>query len=162
MQIRKTVMADLETVLRLYELARKFMSENGNPGQWGQNHPPADLITEDIKRGASYVCEADGEIVAVFYFAIEAEADYQKIYDGDWLSDAPYGVVHRIAAPLGVKGAAAGCLEWGLRESGGNLRIDTHRANIPMQRLLEKLGFKYCGIIYLADGDERLAYQKCI
>ena len=29
-----------------------------------------------------------------------------------------------------------------------------------MQRALEKSGFAYCGIIYLASGDERLAYQK--
>ena len=29
-----------------------------------------------------------------------------------------------------------------------------------MQQCIEKYGFKYCGIIYLAGGDERLAYQK--
>ena len=29
-----------------------------------------------------------------------------------------------------------------------------------MQVIIEKHGFTYCGIIYLANGDERLAYQK--
>jgi hypothetical protein len=29
-----------------------------------------------------------------------------------------------------------------------------------MQRALLKRGFKYCGIIYLESGDERLAYQR--
>ena len=29
-----------------------------------------------------------------------------------------------------------------------------------MQHNIEKHGFTYCGIIYLASGDERLAYQK--
>ena len=29
-----------------------------------------------------------------------------------------------------------------------------------MQHLLEKHGFSYCGIIYLANGDPRLAYQR--
>jgi len=29
-----------------------------------------------------------------------------------------------------------------------------------MQRLLEKNGFVYCGIIFLADGSPRLAYQR--
>ena len=42
-----------------------------------------------------------------------------------------------------------------------NIRIDTHRDNVIMRHLLEKHGFKYCGIIYLENGDERLAYQKC-
>ena len=29
-----------------------------------------------------------------------------------------------------------------------------------MQHILQKHGFRYCGIIYLLNGDERLAYQK--
>ena len=33
-----------------------------------------------------------------------------------------------------------------------NIKIDTHKDNISMQKLLEKNGFKYCGIIYLEDG----------
>ena len=41
-----------------------------------------------------------------------------------------------------------------------NIRIDTHRDNRIMQHNIEKHGFTYCGIIYLANGDERLAYQK--
>ena len=31
-----------------------------------------------------------------------------------------------------------------------------------MQHLLSEHGFSYCGIIYLASGDERLAYQRII
>ena len=41
-----------------------------------------------------------------------------------------------------------------------NLRADTHRDNRIMQHILQKHGFRYCGIIYLLNGDERLAYQK--
>ena len=41
-----------------------------------------------------------------------------------------------------------------------NIRIDTHRDNRIMRHNIEKHGFAYCGIIYLANGDERLAYQK--
>lgn len=40
-----------------------------------------------------------------------------------------------------------------------NLRADTHRNNRTMRHLLEKSGFRYCGIIHVADGSERLAYQ---
>ena len=31
-----------------------------------------------------------------------------------------------------------------------------------MQHNLLKHGFSYCGIIYLANGDERLAYQRIL
>jgi len=36
-----------------------------------------------------------------------------------------------------------------------NIRIDTHRDNRIMQHVISKYGFTYCGIIYLANGDER-------
>ena len=41
-----------------------------------------------------------------------------------------------------------------------NIRIDTHRDNRIMQKLISRSGFSYCGIILLADGAERLAYQR--
>ena len=41
-----------------------------------------------------------------------------------------------------------------------NIRIDTHKDNRIMQHNIEKHSFTYCGIIYLANGDGRLAYQK--
>ena len=41
----------------------------------------------------------------------------------------------------------------------GNLRIDTHRDNVIMRHVIDLYGFTYCGIIYLLNGDERLAYQ---
>ena len=41
-----------------------------------------------------------------------------------------------------------------------NLRIDTHKDNLPMQHSLEKNGFSHRGIIYILSGDERIAYQK--
>lgn len=41
-----------------------------------------------------------------------------------------------------------------------NIRIDTHRSNTLMQRALAHAGFSYRGIIFLPNGDERLAYQK--
>lgn len=43
-----------------------------------------------------------------------------------------------------------------------SIRIDTHEDNKPMQRLIEKNGFKYCGIIYLNDKSKRLAFEKLI
>jgi len=41
-----------------------------------------------------------------------------------------------------------------------NVRIDTHRDNAAMLKLLESMGFKFCGVVWLENGDERLAYQK--
>ena len=161
MIIRKTTAGDLEEVCRIYADARDFMRDNGNPNQWRGNHPPRETIEDDIEAGNSYVCVRDSIIAAVFYFNIEADPTYGQI-DGQWLSGTPYGVVHRIARAGSVagKGVGAYCIEWCF-ERCGNLRIDTHRDNAHMIRLLNKLGFAYCGIIWLQDGDERRAFQKC-
>jgi len=136
------------------------MQEVGNPEQWGDVHPPVDLVLQDIERELCYVCVTESGIIAVFYYNIEVDPTYGKI-DGRWLNDAPYGVVHRIAGKRNVPGVGTFCLQWCL-EQCQNLRIDTHKDNAPMLSLLDKLGFSYCGIIWREGGDERLAFQKCL
>ena len=158
MIIRKTSIHDLEAILGIYSYARVFMRESGNPNQWKDDHPHRDMIISDIEAGLSYVCLIDNNIAAVFYYNIETDPTYGKIA-GQWQNDEPYGVVHRIARSQTAKGAGAHCLNWCL-EQCRNLRIDTHRDNAPMRRLLDKQGFTYCGIIWLENGEERLAYQK--
>ena len=48
------------------------------------------------------------------------------------------------------------------RTQYNHLRADTHADNIPMQSCLQKNGFAYCGVIYLANGDPRRAYEWSI
>ena len=159
MLIRKTTEADLTQIEEIYQNAKKFMCESGNPTQWNSERPNAESAREDMNQGCSFVAEENDEILAVFYFSTNKEPTYEKIYDGNWLNNEPYGVIHRIA----VKKRGCGIIDYCINEClkyCNNLRIDTHRNNHPMQRALLKRGFKYCGIIYLANGDERLAYQK--
>ena len=158
MTIRKTAMSELNQVCRIYAWARDFMRGSGNPNQWSTAYPPPEIVENDIVTGKSFVCMQDDDIAAVFYFNVGLEPTY-AIIDGQWLNDGPYGVVHRIARSEYFKGAGAFCLDWCF-EQCGNVRIDTHRDNMPMRRLLDKKCFIYCGIIKLANGKERLAFQK--
>jgi len=160
LKIRKSTPGDYDVICQTYSNARKFMLNSGNPDQWGNVHPPANLILHDIEQELSYVCTFQNDILAVFYYNIEIDPTYGVI-NGQWLNDAPYGVVHRIASSRSVRGAGYFCLQWCL-EQCKNLRIDTHKDNSPMLNLLDKLDFSYCGIIRIENGDERLAYQKTI
>lgn len=159
MTIRHAKREETDEIMRIYSRARAFMAENGNATQW-VNYPPRELLLSDIDREELYVCEQGGAIAAVFMYSERPEPTYGYI-DGAWQNDLPYGVVHRIASAGIVKGAGRHCLEWAI-EKCKNLRIDTHRDNAPMQNLLNSLGFKYCGIIYLENNDERIAFQKTI
>ena len=110
MKIRIATLKDLDSILHIYEHARSFMASHGNPTQWGTTYPPVDMIEHDIRMGNAYVCEENNCVIAVFYYAFENDVTYTTIYDGNWLNDAPYGVVHRIASDGTVKGAASFCL----------------------------------------------------
>ena len=43
-----------------------------------------------------------------------------------------------------------------------NVRADTHENNKTMQHLFEKYGFKKVGIIFLLNGEERIAYHLVV
>lgn len=159
MIIRKTRESDLADIDEIYASARKFMRENGNKKQWNSNYPSAESALEDMKNGIGYVCEDNGEVVAVFAFCVGDEPTYSEIYDGKWLNSEPYAYIHRVA----VKKHGMGIVDFCFNECFKmfpNLKIDTHRDNIPMQKVLLRNNFKYCGIIHLQNGDERIAYQK--
>ena len=155
----KATFDDLPDVLRIYETARKFMADNGNPDQWANGHPRDSMLIEDIEAGRLYVvADEEGERVGVFAMLEGIDPTYVNIYDGSWRSDAPYIAIHRIAGDGRKKGILRECRDFA-RGFRPHLRIDTHEANIPMQGALRKLGFEYRGIIYLPNGESRIAYD---
>ncbi len=159
MIIRKTTEADIKEAVKIYEIAREYMRASGNPDQWQNGYPSEDDVRADISSGGSFVCEDNGEIVGVFYFMPENDPTYKTIYHGEWKNALPYAVIHRIAVKYQGRGLVKTCFDYCYGQHK-NLKIDTHRDNLPMQKALSKNGFEYCGIIYLENGDERLAYQK--
>ncbi len=158
MEIRAAVMSDMPEILRVYACARRYMETSGNPSQWGKTHPPRRLLEEDIRAGRLYAgIGADGGIRLCFALIPGDDPTYARI-DGAWLNDAPYAAIHRVASDGAEKGMFEKCLAF-CRERHDNLRIDTHRDNATMQHVVEKNGFVRCGIIYLENGDPRIAYQ---
>ena len=77
------------------------------------------------------------------------------------MNNKPYGTIHRIASVPNVHGILSTAIEYCFKKVK-DLRIDTHKENVIMRNGLKKLGFTYCGIIYLENGDPRLAFQKTI
>ena len=98
--------------MEIYGIARAFMVRTGNPGQWKDSYPGEERIREDISRGVCYVCVEDGVVEGVFSYLPGPDPTYQRIDDGQWLNEEPYGVVHRLAGRGHVHGVAACCLEW--------------------------------------------------
>jgi GNAT superfamily N-acetyltransferase len=100
--------------------------------------------------------------------SFDGESTYDKIYEGEWLSHGDYAVIHRMAVDFNHRGTGLASrfledIEKMCRDKNTlSIKVDTHRENLPMQKLLLKSGYKECGIIYLKDGNERLAYEKLL
>ena len=162
MTIRNANTHDLNAIMTVLDAAREIMRSDGNTGQWVNGYPDESVILKDIKYNNGYVVEDEKGIIAYFAFIPSPEPTYAKIYDGTWLEDTlPYHVVHRIGSLPDAHGIFASVMDWCFAHDP-NIRIDTHRDNAIMRHCIEKYGFRYCGIIYLLDGAERLAYQKII
>ena len=158
MQIRPSRQGDLPVMLEIYEEARRFMQDTGNPTQWNGNYPEAGLLMRDIELGNSFVVEENAQVIATFALIIGEDPTYRVIEDGAWLNENPYGTVHRLAARTAVHGVANYVFDW-CKGKVDNLRADTHEDNKVMQHILEKNGFVRCGRIYVADGTSRIAFQ---
>ncbi len=161
MDIRPTELKDLSLIMEIYDYARAFMRANGNLTQWIGGYPSESFIRKEIEDGHSFVCTDErGDILGTFCFIPGEDPTYLNIYEGAWMNDEPYGVVHRLATSGKSKGVAEACFNWCFQRLG-NIRIDTHRDNKVMQYIMSKYGFQRCGIIHIKDGTERIAYQIC-
>ncbi|MCQ2298128.1 MAG: GNAT family N-acetyltransferase [Bacteroidales bacterium] len=157
--IRLSTLDDIPLILQMFGHSRQIMRANGNTFQWPDGYPTAEMVRRDIDRFASHIIEEDGRPVGTFALVIGIDPTYLVIEQGAWKDDTlPYGTIHRLACMPGVKGIADCCFDY-CKQQIGNLRADTHEANKILQHILDKHDFEYCGIIHIADGTPRRAYQ---
>lgn len=162
---RKATEKDLQTATALIEQAKVFLRENG-VDQWQTGYPNEGAIAGDLQRGEGYVMEAEGQVRGYACICFTGEPCYNDL-EGKWLSDLPYGVVHRMAIDDVCKGKGAApaffrfaeelCKERDIR----SIRVDTDADNRMMQRVLEKQGFTYCGTVCF-DNSEKIAFEKLL
>lgn len=158
MKIRHADKKDLPAILEIFDSAKKYMRANGNLTQWTGNYPNEEVLENDINKNQLYVvCDENNILCGVFAFIVGEDVTYKNI-EGSWLNDEPYGTIHRIASNGRVRGIMNMCIDY-CKTKCTNIRIDTHEDNTIMQKLILKNNFKYCGIIYIADGSPRLAYH---
>ena len=175
MEIRKTTPGDVDAVMNIIEEARRTIAALGID-QWQNGSPNRFMIEEDVALGQSRcVVGDDGRIVGTFALISDGEPTYDRIVDGAWSVDDRdfegsyrYLAIHRVAIAVANRGSgiSTAILEYAAqtaRELGrDSLRIDTHRGNVVMRRMLEKHGFVHRGTIFLQNGDPRVAYERIL
>lgn len=165
MILRNARKIDIDMIMKIINEGKDKLKRN-NIDQWQNGYPNKEVILNDIENNESYVLEHNGNIIGTTALSFNGEKTYDKIYEGKWLSNGNYAVIHRIAVTkvegltsIGteiLKKSEEICLSKGIK----NIKIDTHEHNKSMQGLLLKNNYKYCGIIYLEDGSKRIAFEK--
>ncbi len=165
MKLRKATETDIKSIMNIVKQAQYYFKENGI-NQWQNNYPNIETIKNDIKNGYAYVLEDNGQVLGTVAVSFDGEKTYDTIYDGQWLSNNKYAVIHRMAVDNNCKGKGLSevimkyiknlCLEKDIH----SIKIDTHEENKSMQRVIAKNDFKYCGIIYVDDKSSRMAFEK--
>ncbi len=167
MLLRKSTVADVMSIMTLITEAQAYFKKS-NIDQWQNGYPNDSVILNDIAKGCSYVLIKDDQVVATTVISFEVERTYDEIHEGQWLSEQPYAVMHRVAVSSELKGLGLGrvlidatakmCQAQGV----WSIKVDTHEDNHAMQRLLTKSDFSYCGVIFLEDGAKRLAFETLL
>jgi len=160
---------DLSEIIHIIGQAQAYLASQ-HIEQWQNGYPNESAILKDIKNTESYVVKSeDSSLLATAMFTTRNEPTYKRI-EGQWLTkeSAVYGVIHRMAVSEKNRGTGIAkfiffqCEQNLKKNSIKSMRIDTHEENLGMQGLLKKLGYHYCGVIYLENNDKRLAFEKLI
>ena len=168
MEIVKADNSDLADIYSILRQGADFLHECGVE-QWTGGYPQPEVVKKDIQNGSCFKVLDKGTIIAAFTAIVGEEPSYGEIYEGDWLTEGDsYCTVHHISVADGQRGKGIASFiysfveDYCAKQNIYSIRIDTHKDNLPQLKAFEKNGFKYCGIIYIEDGSERVAYEKIL
>ena len=169
MNLKQTTLKDIPAIMSIISDAQSYLKDLGID-QWQDGYPNEEQILIDIKNEDSYViANEENAVMGTVVFTTKIEPTYQNI-EGDWITkgDSKYGVIHRLAVSDEFRGYGVAkyvfqfCEDELVKSKVQSMRIDTHRGNSGMQKLITSLGYKYCGVIILSSGAERLAFEKVL
>ena len=167
MEIKLSQKTDLNAIMHIIHQAQAYFKEIG-VDQWQNQYPNEAAILNDIALNESYLVYLEGRVAGTFVLSFRNEVTYDQIYEGEWLSTQACAVIHRIALDNQFKGKGLTTqiiLEIEkkcLLKNIYSIKIDTHEDNVSMRKMLVKNGFVYCGVIFLLDGNKRVAYEKLL
>ena len=171
LSFRTATPADMGDILRIVGDARASLKKH-RVDQWQGPYPDEKAFLFDMDRGECFVLLHGQEIAGFFTLSTREEKCYEAITDGKWTADLPYCVLHRAAVAAEYRGGGMSaymmkCVEEQARRFGRrSVRVDTHKKNKAMQRLLRDNGYRYRGnvqvIVEPGHDSARQAFEKLL
>ena len=160
---RKATATDIPKIWAIIQQAIVRRKNDGSQ-QWQDGYPNEDVIRKDIEKGIGYVLTDDNTTIGYAAILFNDEPAYEQL-NGTWLTNGDFAVVHRVAIfddYLG-KGLAQKIFlyteDLAIANNIFSIKVDTNFDNLPMLKILEKLGYSYCGEVTFR-GSFRKAFEK--
>ena len=157
--------SEVSQIWQILKDAIKRRKKDGS-NQWQDGYPNMEVVKSDIENKIGFVLTQNDTIIGYTAVIINDEPDYINI-EGKWLSDQDFVVYHRVAVSeeFLAKGMAKKMIKliekYALSKNIYSLKADTNHDNIPMMKIFEKLGYSFCGIVYIRKSPRR-AYEKVL
>lgn len=153
---------------RIWEILQQAILRRKAEGsqQWQDGYPNPEVVKKDLDNGYGFVLTGDDEILGYCALLINDEPAYAAI-DGKWLTNEDFVVVHRVAVSenhlgKGLAKRMMGFIEqFALDNKIKSVKADTNFDNPRMLKVLEDLGYTYCGEVWFR-GSPRKAYEKVL
>ena len=166
--MRKAEIKDLKKIVKIIEGAKKSLKDEGID-QWQIESMNEDFLEGQIASGKSFVYEERGKILAYAFLSDEKEQAY-KPWEGNFEGKNPL-TIHTFAVDrdMTIRGIATkffiDIIIYAEKNSFDALRIDTHEDNYKMRGLINKLGFRKLGQIFIDEEGARkvrICYERLL
>ena len=170
--IHKITLNEIDKVELILNDAKNLLKKGGTL-QWQQGYPNKENFINDIKENSLYGIYENYNLMCFACFKIGIDNDYINIKNGHWeIKPNNFDlIIHRIAVSKNAHGKnlCVKILNYGILYGKKNhcvsVKVDTHEKNIPMIKCIEKVGFKFKGIVSMSTAPNdtlRNAYEYII
>ena len=165
MNLRIATLSEIPAIWDILQQAILQRKQDGSE-QWQNGYPNVQTVHDDISNGYGYVVIDNNDVIAYAAIIFGIEPAYTDI-KGKWLTNSDYVIVHRVATSNAVKGKGVATHLFKMiedlcvKKKVFSIKVDTNFDNVPMMKILDKLGYVYCGEIFFI-GASRKAYEKII
>ena len=163
--IRLATILDVKEIMDIVKETIVDMDKSNNH-QWNNEYPLRKDFEKDIENKELYVIEEDGRVSGFACINKDEPTEYKDI---KWSKDKEAYIIHRLAIGCKYRGRGNAYKLMKFAESLATenninyLKTDTMFSNPNAQRLFEKCGYKYTGILRFQGREENFfCYEKVV
>lgn len=169
--IKEVEIEEISSVMEIIADAKRLLKKQSS--QWQNDYPNQKVLLDDISNQNLFGFFQDGLLIGIESLIIKEDENYKGITLGKWIKKPSQKdlVIHRIAVRNNYHNKKIGdqlikfAIGYAKRKRIHSIKVDTHKKNIAMQKILLDNNFSFRGIIYLKreeDDNQRLAYELVI